>query len=1146
MKKIVILFSVWMLMLQSVTLTNAQKHSQTSIPNCYQALDDISTSVASKSLNKVPFTQNVVLPQKYDARDEGIVTSVKYQGEFGICWAYSLVSVAETQYLKKGYATNPEDVDFNELQMAYGFYHRQNDPLNLTPNDKITSIGDGSENAYLLVGGNHMLSSYYLAQWGSLVNESSFPNTSQFDNLPNDLASKYNYDDVSFVMKDAIYLPNDDIDAIKAAIYKYGSVGTAYFSSQEYYNPYIFHDDEGKSVNHAVTLVGWDDTISKEAFASSNDEGRLPSRDGAWIMKNSWSTYAGDEGYYYLSYDMNLDTTTAFEFEKRSAYTHNYFYDGGYQIQYDNPYGLKSFPVANVFTAQQTSDNSVEVVSAVSVGIASSQTNYSVQIYRLKDNFKSPQDGEAMLEKPVSGYVEFPGSYSVALNEEVELNPGENFAVVVTLESERPFVYTSEDFEYAGFVGGEDHCQNKQSYVYNGYNWVDMNELRGSVARIRAYTTEKPLSIPLRNLKTLIKEVNTFIQSEDFKFLSDITAQTIKDLNDEALVVANDSTLSDTDYQQAFNALDMSFTSVQAEVSEAREAKDLYAVKVNEVNEWVNGEDGNLLKAKEYSTILSAIYHAYDVLNENQLKELYEVEMTALNHAWEIAKEIVAHRKELITTLSDSIQTLQDILDGTDVGYFSTTRANEAKSLISQGQSLLIDADDVAMERIQKSITSKMNQINNEITQAKVKQEELNNLFDEVNQFMMINDTYLLTEQKNQLDEIKLLYADIVAQNNIVSVYQEAYDVMNSTYREIETDVLARKEEHEKALEEVLIRLHNGISLYEESDLSIYTEESSLRYSNAYHAAMDAFNSESNDVEYLNKAANDLAQAYEQLELLLVAPLRVENIVAINTNYKTIALTWNTSEKATVYDVYRKAYDSDEFKLYKTVTDTTVDVTGVMTGKTYAFYVVAKNEAGVSEASEIVTQATTLQGKVTLNIEKVSTAKFKLSWNAIDGATRYIVYRKRNDDKMKKVLTLGAKDLEYTTAELPFGEYRFILKAGRYDSTDRVMTDSSNTVTGSVEELAPAVTLKAGSKSIKASWGKMEGVTHYQVYRATSDNGKYTKLITTTETSYTAKSLSKGKKYFFKVRGYKQYKSGDDVKYVVYTPYSSVVSAIAK
>ncbi|MEE0829998.1 MAG: hypothetical protein UIM26_00830, partial [Longicatena sp.] len=77
-------------------------------------------------------------------------------------------------------------------------------------------------------------------------------------------------------------------------------------------------------------------------------------------------------------------------------------------------------------------------------------------------------------------------------------------------------------------------------------------------------------------------------------------------------------------------------------------------------------------------------------------------------------------------------------------------------------------------------------------------------------------------------------------------------------------------------------------------------------------------------------------------------------------------------------------------------------------------------------------------------------------------------------------------------------------------------------------------------------WSKMEGVTHYQVYRATSSTGKYTKLVTTTETSYTSKSLTKGKKYFFKVRGYKTYKSGDDVKYTVYTPYSKVKYATAK
>ena len=275
-------------------------------------------------------------------------------------------------------------------------------------------------------------------------------------------------------------------------------------------------------------------------------------------------------------------------------------------------------------------------------------------------------------------------------------------------------------------------------------------------------------------------------------------------------------------------------------------------------------------------------------------------------------------------------------------------------------------------------------------------------------------------------------------------------------------------------------------------------------------------------------------------------PSKVENVKAEDTNYKTITLTWDVAEHATAYDVYRKAYDSDEFKLYKTVEDTTLAVSGVMTGKEYAFYVVAKNDSYVAEASETVAQATTLQGKVTLAIESVSTSTFKLSWNKIDGATRYIVYRKRNDDKMKKVLTLGAKDLEYTTAELPHGDYEFVLKAGRYDSTNRVMSDASNTVAGSVEKVAPVVTLNAATKSIKVSWNKMEGVTYYQVYRATSIEGKYTKLITTKETSCTAKALSSGKKYFFKVRGYKTYKSGETIKYAVYTPYSTIKYATAK
>ena len=322
-------------------------------------------------------------------------------------------------------------------------------------------------------------------------------------------------------------------------------------------------------------------------------------------------------------------------------------------------------------------------------------------------------------------------------------------------------------------------------------------------------------------------------------------------------------------------------------------------------------------------------------------------------------------------------------------------------------------------------------------------------------------------------------------------------------------------------------------------------DENTLANPNLVHVEKTSMSIANTDVLNYALAPHSIT-AFKLKDALQKVPSKVENLKAKDTNYKTITLTWDASENANVYDVYRKAYDSDEFKLYKTVADTTVAVSGVMTGKEYAFYVVAKNDSCTAEASETVVKATTLHGKVTLNIEKVSTSKFNLSWNAIDGATRYIVYRKRNDDKMKKVLTLGANDLEYTTAELPHGDYQFILKAGRYDSTDRIMTDASNTVKGNVEKVAPAVTLKAGTKSIKVSWKAMEGVTHYQVYRATSKDGKYTKLITTKETSYTAKSLKTGKTYYFKVDGYKTYKSGDTISYKVYSDESSVKSAVAK
>lgn len=60
---------------------------------------------------------------------------------------------------------------------------------------------------------------------------------------------------------------------------------------------------------------------------------------------------------------------------------------------------------------------------------------------------------------------------------------------------------------------------------------------------------------------------------------------------------------------------------------------------------------------------------------------------------------------------------------------------------------------------------------------------------------------------------------------------------------------------------------------------------------------------------------------------------------------------------------------------------------------------------------------------------------------------------------------------------------------------------------------------KSGS-AFEISWGKTYGATGYQVYRATSKNGKYTRVATVKTNNYTDKRIASGKTYYYKIRPY--------------------------
>ena len=147
-----------------------------------------------------------------------------------------------------------------------------------------------------------------------------------------------------------------------------------------------------------------------------------------------------------------------------------------------------------------------------------------------------------------------------------------------------------------------------------------------------------------------------------------------------------------------------------------------------------------------------------------------------------------------------------------------------------------------------------------------------------------------------------------------------------------------------------------------------------------------------------------------------------------------------------------------------------------------------------------------------------------ISWTAYSGAEGYEVYRaNKKSGKYKKITTtkncsfkdkgnkkLGKNKYYKVRAYGMAGSSRqYTQYSGILAAKPRVGTPSGLTSTGA----AGGVTLK---------WSKVAGATGYQVYRATSKGGKYSKLGTTKKLQYVNTSLAKSTKYFYKVRAYKK------------------------
>ena len=425
---------------------------------------------------------NGTLPARYNLAENGFVTDVKNQQDSGNCWAFAALASLETCVLKASNKTFNFSVEnmknLIEMYSAYGWKMETNE------------------------GGYNGMPMGYLASWLGPVNATLDP----FDDkgtLSPLLDSEMHIQNIYVLPARTSYTDND---AIKEAILKYGGLYASYYHSAGYLNSKTnaYYDPYTGNGNHAITVVGWDDNYSKNNFYTA------PAGDGAFIVKNSWGSSWGDNGYFYISYydrvlfAVNKDNQAfTYILNDTVRYTKNYQYDVAGMTDYLIT-GKKTVWYKNIYNATGN-----EAIAAVST-FFNTIVDYEISIY-VNDVLQLTQNGR----HEGSGY------YTIPLKEYVPVAVGDIFKIVVKLANPQngyAAVPISEQLSTTRcyYAPGVSYFSN------DGKKWTDLYDYSASayshtynsqVACLKAFTVAdmQNTTVTLNNITPKVQEFSEII-----------------------------------------------------------------------------------------------------------------------------------------------------------------------------------------------------------------------------------------------------------------------------------------------------------------------------------------------------------------------------------------------------------------------------------------------------------------------------------------------------------------------------------------------------------------------------------------------------------------------------------------------------------
>ena len=218
------------------------------------------------------------LPARWDWRDRGMVSPVKDQGVCGSCYAFAFLGALESKLLLDGAG-------------AFDFSENHAKECNW---EALQRVFFGGQYWGSCDGGNADMMVNLFRQKGTVLEECD-------PYVPEDVAcnSSCPYQITVLGYNEICGNVVPDTNVLKAYIYTYGPVQACMYHGKDdaWYDEFGYYDGSytlyhpgAEAPDHIVLIVGWDDSLSHAGGT------------GGWIVKNSWGTDWGKEGFFTIAY----------------------------------------------------------------------------------------------------------------------------------------------------------------------------------------------------------------------------------------------------------------------------------------------------------------------------------------------------------------------------------------------------------------------------------------------------------------------------------------------------------------------------------------------------------------------------------------------------------------------------------------------------------------------------------------------------------------------------------------------------------------------------------------------------------------------------------------------------------------------------